>query len=78
MQRKSTLVAPSEATDEERRKFLTEANCIELLEPGESLWRHGLLYGRSIGGSTPLRPRWSYVRENETDEDCGHDDVYVR
>ncbi len=33
MQRKSALVAPSEATDEERRKFLTEANCIELLNP---------------------------------------------
>ncbi len=33
MQRKSALVAPSEATDEERRKFLTETNCIELLNP---------------------------------------------
>ncbi len=33
MQRESALVAPSEAMDEERRKFLTEANCIELPNP---------------------------------------------
>ncbi len=31
MQMKSAHGAPSEATDEERRKFLTESNCIELL-----------------------------------------------
>ncbi len=33
MQMKSDSEAPSEATDEERRKFLTESNCIELLNP---------------------------------------------
>ncbi len=33
MQMKSAREAPSEATDEERRKFLTESNCIELLNP---------------------------------------------
>ncbi len=33
MQMKSAREAPSEDTDEERRKFLTESNCIELLNP---------------------------------------------
>ncbi len=31
MQMKSAREAPTEDTDEERRKFLTESNCIELL-----------------------------------------------
>ncbi len=31
MQMKSACGAPSEATDEERRKFLSESNCIGLL-----------------------------------------------
>ncbi len=30
---KSAHGAPSEATDQERRKFLTESNCIELMNP---------------------------------------------
>ncbi len=33
MQMKSAHGVPSEATDEERRTFLTESNCIELLNP---------------------------------------------
>ncbi len=33
MQMKSTRGAPSEATDEERKKLLSESNCIELLNP---------------------------------------------
>ncbi len=33
MQMKSAREAPSEDMDEERRKFLTESNCIELLNP---------------------------------------------
>ncbi len=33
MQMKSARETPSEDTDEERRKFLTESNCIELLNP---------------------------------------------
>ncbi len=37
MQMKSAREAPSEDMDEERRKFLTESNCIELLNPVNSL-----------------------------------------
>ncbi len=33
IQMKSACGTPSEATDEEKRKFLTESNCIELLNP---------------------------------------------
>ncbi len=36
MQMKSAREAPSEDTDEERRKFLTQSNCIELLNPVNS------------------------------------------
>ncbi len=33
MEMKSAREAPSEATDEERKKFLSESNCIEFLNP---------------------------------------------
>ncbi len=40
MQMKSAYGAPSEATDEVRRKFLTESNCIELLNPVNPCDKH--------------------------------------
>ncbi len=33
----SARVAPSDASDEERRRFLSESNCIELLNPANLL-----------------------------------------
>ncbi len=37
MQMMSARVAPSDASDEERRRFLSESNCIELLNPANLL-----------------------------------------
>ncbi len=42
------------STDKERKKFLTGANCVELLDPERG---HNILHGDATDHCTPLWPR---------------------
>ncbi len=77
MQMKSARGAPSEATDDERRKFLTESNCIELLNLVNPLGKPVYCMDALPVEIPPLWPSRSYVHKYETSKDRGFDDAYV-